>query len=84
MKRRSKGYDMFTEHYLVPAALSLLNINVVHLIQAYVNGNDNDSAYLAALTIAFIALSSALLFKNQLYLWSAMAYYGLIVFVYLL
>ncbi|MBK1438810.1 hypothetical protein JHJ32_02320 [Parapedobacter sp. ISTM3] len=78
MKHTKKHYHALIEHYLVPAALFLLNINLIHIIYAYFNGSWDRLWHLVALTIAFAALGSAVLLKNQRLLWCSMGYYLLL------
>jgi len=74
-RKHSKRYDTQTEHYLVPAALVLLNIIAVHIAYAYFNATGNQMGWLVSLTLAFISLSSAVWLKNRIYLWCSMMYY---------
>ncbi len=78
MKKVTKQYDAFTEHYLVPAALFLLNVSLVHTIYAYANGSWNRPYHLAAITVSLIAFVSALRLKKRGYLWFAIGYYLLL------
>ncbi len=74
-RKHNKRYDVHTEHYLVPAALVLLNILATHIIYAYFNNTGSQAGWLVSLTLAFIALSSAIWTKNRIYLWCSMIYY---------
>lgn len=68
-------YDTHTEHYLMPAALFLLNICTVHVIYAYANARTGQLGWLLLLTFAWIALGSAVWLKNRIYLGGSMALY---------
>lgn len=73
--KAKKAHQTLLEHYLVPVALFLLNINLVHVIYAYSTGNWNNHWHLIALTTAFVALGSALMLKNANYLILSILYY---------
>jgi len=75
MNKQATKYHKLTEHYLVPAALFALNIGLVHVIYAYVNGTWENYWHLAALTGAPVALGFALRFKHRgLLVWSTIGY----------
>jgi len=71
-------YHTITEHYLVPTALFLLNICVVHVLYVYSTGKWGSVWYLVALTGALAALGSALVVKGRYYLWCSIVYYLLL------
>jgi hypothetical protein len=75
MKKKHNG---FTEHYLIPAVLFLLNICLVHLIYAFVAGSMYSYISKIALAVAFVLLGSSLLFKRQVLLASSMLFYTLV------
>lgn len=80
-RKYNKRHDTHTEHYLVPAALFLLNVLAVHVVCAYFNAVGNQIGWLVLLTLAFVALSSAIWIKNRIYLWCSMMYYAAL-FIY--
>jgi len=43
-RKYNKRHDTHTEHYLVPAALFLLNVLAVHVVYAYFNATGNQIA----------------------------------------
>ncbi|GGC24086.1 hypothetical protein GCM10011386_15080 [Parapedobacter defluvii] len=76
MKKTAKQFDVTAEHYYVPAALFLLNINVVHLIYAYATfPMENRWEQLTLISFAAIALTGSIVAKNKLCLLGAMAFY---------
>lgn len=74
-----KSHHALTEHYLVPAALFLLNICLAHLIYAFTS----NSAYLPlgkiALAVAFVLLGSSVVFKKQVHLAGSILFYAIVV-----
>jgi uncharacterized membrane protein YoaT (DUF817 family) len=74
-----KKHNAFTEHYLIPAVLFLLNICLVHFIYAFVAGSTYSNVSKMALAVAFVFLGSSLLFKRQVLLASSMLFYSLVV-----
>lgn len=77
-KKTHKRYDTHTEHYLVPAALFLNNIAAVHVVYAYFNATNEQAGVLLLLTLALVALGSAVWIKNRILLWSSLVYYAVL------
>lgn len=71
-----KTHNAFTEHYLIPAVLFLLNICLAHVIHAFVTGST--SLTRIALTVALVLLGSSLLFKKQFLLTGSILFYSLV------
>lgn len=76
-----RGHHVFTEHYLVPAVLFLLNICLAHLIHAFVAGETYSLLDKIALAMAFVLLGSSLLLKKQVHLAGSILFYSLVVFL---
>ena len=74
-----KKHNAFTEHYLVPVALFLLNICLVHVIYAFVAGSTYSPVNKIALAATFVLMASSLLFKKQVLLASSILFYALVV-----
>jgi hypothetical protein len=74
-----KKHNAFMEHYLVPGALFLFNICLVHMIYTFAAGSKYSLVSKVALTLAFALLASSLGFKKQLLLAGSILLYTLIV-----
>jgi hypothetical protein len=75
-----KRHSAFTEGYLIPAVLFLLNICLVHLTYAFVADSMYSLGGKIALAMAFVLLGSSLFFKRQALLAGSMLFYTLVVF----
>lgn len=76
MKKTVKRFDAITEHYWVPTALFLLNINIVHVIYAYATFPLADRwEQLVLVSCATLALTGGMMTKNKLYLIGASVFY---------
>jgi hypothetical protein len=76
MKKRR---HIYTEHYLVPAVLFVLNICLAHVIYMFVTGAPYPVASKIVLATAFALLGSSLLFKKQILLGGSILFYVLTV-----
>jgi hypothetical protein len=74
-----KIHHTLTEHYLVPAALFLLNICLAHLIYAFASGSTYPPISRIALALAFVLLGSSLVLKKQIHLAGSILFYTLVV-----
>lgn len=71
-------HNAFTEHYLVPAVLLMLNICLAHVIYAFVVNSTYSLAGKLVLAAAFVLLGSSLLFKKQVLLAGSITFYVLV------
>ena len=76
-----KKHNAFMEHYLVPGALFLFNICLVHIIYIFATGAMYSLVSKVALTLAFALLASSLMFKKQVLLAASILFYALVVVV---
>jgi hypothetical protein len=77
----NKAHNTFTEHYLVPAVLFLLNICLAHLIYVFVADPTYSLAGKIALAMAFVSLGSSLFVKRQIFLGGSILFYTLVVLI---
>lgn len=77
MKKQTQKSQVI-EHYLVPAALFVLNFCAVHVIYAYSTNSWISLWHLIALTAVLVALTCALALKNSGFLLCSIAAYLLI------
>lgn len=75
MKKTKKKHHALTEHYLIPAALFVLNICVVHVAYALSTGSWVSLWHLVALTAGLVTLVGALILKNRSFLYCSIACY---------
>lgn len=73
MKKRQ---HIVIEHYLVPAALFVLNICLIHLVYVLATGNwQNNRWYTATLAVALLTGCISLRVKRKGYLFFSIAFY---------
>ena len=77
--KMKKRYNKFTEHYLVPSVLFLLNICVAHVIYAFVSASSYLLVDKIILAVAFVLMAGSLLLKRQVLLAGSILFYMLAV-----
>jgi hypothetical protein len=75
-----KKHNVFIEHYLVPIALFLLNIGLVHVVYAYAEGTMSGLSKVA-LTLTLVLLAGSLVFKKKIFLASSILLYAIVAIV---
>ena len=79
-----KHHNVFIEHYLVPAALFLLNICLVHVVYVYSAGSMYSLESKAILTLVLLAMAGSLAFKKKGLLVSSIFFYAIVVIAFLM
>ncbi|SEM37596.1 hypothetical protein SAMN05216436_10419 [bacterium A37T11] len=74
MKLVHKKFDKVTEHYLVPIALLILNVSIVHTI-FFAAFYDKATGFFMLILTAPIFVAIALILKYRITLLLAIAYY---------
>lgn len=74
-----KKYNKFTEHYLVPTVLFLLNICLAHVVYAFVSASSYLLVDKIVLAVAFVLMAGSLLLKRQVLLAGSILFYFLAV-----
>lgn len=75
--KMKKKHNAIIEHYLLPVALFLLNICLVHVVYAYATGSMSLLSKLA-LTLTLVLLAGSLLFKKKVLLTSSILLYVIV------
>lgn len=78
-RKMKKKYNKFTERYLVPAVLFLLNICLAHVIYAFVSASSYRRIDKIVLAVAFVLMTSSLLLRRQMLLAGSILFYMLAV-----
>jgi len=76
-----KKHNSFIEHYLIPLALFLFNICLVHVVYVYAAGPMYSVQSKVTITLAFILLAGALVLKRKSLLATSILLYAIVVIV---
>jgi len=78
--KMKKKHNAFIEHYLIPVALFLLNICLVHVVYVYTAGTMSMLSKVA-LTLTLALLAGSLVFKKKVLLASSILLYAIVAIV---
>lgn len=76
-----KKHNFFIEKYLVPVALCLLNICLVHVVYVYAAGPMYPALSKLTVTVTLVLLAGSLAFKKKTFLASSILLYAIVVIV---
>ena len=79
--KMKKKHNFFIEKYLVPVALCLLNICLVHVVYVYAAGAMYPALSKITVTLALVLLAGSLVFKKKSFLASSILLYAIVVIV---
>lgn len=76
-----KKHNTLIEHYLIPIALIMLNICLVHVVYLYASGPIYSVPVKFVMTLTLILMAAALIFKTKSLLAGSILVYAIVVSV---
>jgi hypothetical protein len=73
-----KKHNTFVEHYLVPIALFVLNICLVHVVYLFAAGTVYSVTAKVTMTLTLILMGASLVFKKKSLLAGAVLLYAIV------
>lgn len=80
LPKMKKKHNAFIEHYLIPIALCLINICLVHVVYVYAAGTMSMLSKVV-LTLTLVLLGGSLVFKKKVLLASSILLYAIVAIV---